>query len=231
MQAFKEQNVRGVFTHPQEPMNQNHKTAAIYARVSTDRQTVDMQIHELTDYTKRRGWTLYKEFIDQGYSGTNTKRPAFLEMMNEAKKKRFDVLLVWKLDRLSRSMKDLITALHELGSLNIDFVSYDNSLDTSTPTGKLVFHVIGAVAEFERDIIRERVVAGLENARRKGKRLGRPEIAPRVFDEAKSLRQEGHSFRKIAKMLNIHESTIRFRIKKENDQLYKNTLTLETKPR
>jgi DNA invertase Pin-like site-specific DNA recombinase len=195
-------------------MNDNRKAVAIYARVSTDRQAVDMQLHELREYVARRGWTIQEEYIDHGYSGSSTKRPAFTLMMNEAKKRKFDILLVWKLDRLSRSMKDLITTLHELGALGIDFVSYDNGLDTSTPTGKLVFHVIGAVAEFERDIIRERVKAGLENARRKGKTLGRPQIPTATFDQAKELRSQGISFRKIANKLDIHESTIRFRFKK-----------------
>ena len=143
-------------------MNNHQNAIAIYARVSTDRQAVDMQLDELRDYVSRRGWTIYREYIDHGFSGANTKRPAFIEMMNEARKKKFDCLLVWKLDRLSRSMKDMVTTLHELGSLGIDFISYDNNLDTSSPTGKLVFHVIGAVAEFERDIIRDRVRAGLE---------------------------------------------------------------------
>lgn len=198
-------------------MNDNHKNVAIYAHVSTDRQAVDMQFHELREYVARRGWTIQEEFIDHGYSGANTKRPAFTQMMNQAKKRKFDILLVWKLDRLSRSMKDLITTLHDLGSLGIDFVSYDNSLDTSAPTGKLVFHVIGTVAEFERDIIRERVKAGLENARQKGKRLGRPQIPPATFDQAKELRGQGLSFRKIANELDIHESTIRFRFKKEQE--------------
>lgn len=195
-------------------MNNHQNAIAIYARVSTDRQAVDMQLDELRDYVSRRGWTIYREYIDHGFSGANTKRPAFIEMMNEARKKKFDCLLVWKLDRLSRSMKDMVTTLHELGSLGIDFISYDNNLDTSSPTGKLVFHVIGAVAEFERDIIRDRVRAGLENAKRKGKRLGRPEIPASVFEEAKRLRSQGLSFRKIAKELDIHESTIRFRFKK-----------------
>ena len=185
------------------------KAVAIYARVSTDRQTVDMQIHELKEYVKRRGWNLYREFIDQGYSGSDTKRPAFQEMMNEAKKRKFDVLLVWKLDRLSRSMKDLVMVLNELGGLGIDFVSYDNNLDTSTPTGKLVFHVIGAVAEFEKDIIKERVKAGLENAKRKGKKLGRPGVDDSVIEEAKVLRGQGKSFRKIGKELGISEGTVR----------------------
>ncbi len=189
------------------------KAVAIYARVSTDRQTVDMQIHELKEYVKRRGWNLYREFIDQGYSGSDTKRPAFQEMMNEAKKRKFDVLLVWKLDRLSRSMKDLVMVLNELGGLGIDFVSYDNNLDTSTPTGKLVFHVIGAVAEFEKDIIKERVKAGLENAKRKGKKLGRPGIGDSVIEEAKALRGEGKSFRTIGKELRISEGVVRRRLK------------------
>ena len=189
------------------------KTVGIYARVSTDRQTVDMQIHELKEYIKRRGWNLYREFIDQGYSGSDTKRPAFQDMMNEAKKRKFDVLLVWKLDRLSRSMKDLVMVLNELGGLGIDFVSYDNNLDTSTPTGKLVFHVIGAVAEFEKDIIKERVKAGLENAKRKGKKLGRPGVGDSVIEEAKVLRGEGKSFRTIGKQLGISEGVVRQRLK------------------
>ena len=189
------------------------KAVAIYARVSTDRQTVDMQIHELKEYVKRRGWNLYREFIDQGYSGSDTKRPAFQDMMNEAKKRKFDVLLVWKLDRLSRSMKDLVMVLNELGGLGIDFVSYDNNLDTSTPTGKLVFHVIGAVAEFEKDIIKERVKAGLENARRKGKKLGRPGVGDSVIEEAKILRGQGKSFRKIGRQLGISEGVVRRRLK------------------
>jgi DNA invertase Pin-like site-specific DNA recombinase len=189
------------------------KAVAIYARVSTDRQTVDMQIHELKAYVERRGWNLHREFIDQGYSGSDTKRPAFQEMMNEAKKRRFDVLLVWKLDRLSRSMKDLVMVLNELGGLGIDFVSYDNNLDTSTPTGKLVFHVIGAVAEFEKDIIKERVKAGLENAKRKGKKLGRPGVDDSVIEEAKVLRRQGKSFRAIGKQLGISEGVVRQRLK------------------
>jgi DNA invertase Pin-like site-specific DNA recombinase len=118
-----------------------------------------MQIRELRDFVNRSGWKIFNEYTDQGYTGANTKRPAFAEMMYEARKRRFDVLLVWKLDRLSRSLKDLINTLDEFGSLGIHFISYDNNLDTTTPTGKLVFQIIGAVAEFEKDIIRERVRA------------------------------------------------------------------------
>ena len=130
-------------------------------------------------------------------------------MMADARKRKFDVLLVYKLDRLSRSLKDLITTLDDLKSMGIDFISYDNGLDTTTPTGRLIFNVVGAVAEFEKDIIRERVRAGLENAKRKGKRLGRPPVSSHLVDEAKKLRSEGMSFRQIGKQLGIPESTVR----------------------
>ena len=194
-------------------MKTQNKKVAIYARVSTDKQKVDMQLLELRDFIKRSGWAVYDEFIDQGYTGSNTKRPAFREMMNEAHKRKFDILLVWKLDRLSRSLKDLINTLDELGHLDIHFISYDNNLDTTTPTGKLVFQIIGAVAEFEKDIIRERVVAGLENAKQKGKRLGRPTISNYIFEKAKELRKQGLSFRKIEKELGVGEGTIRKKLK------------------
>ena len=124
------------------------------------------------------------------------------------------MLLVWKLDRLSRSLKDLISTLDELGHLGIDFISYDNKIDTSSPAGKLVFQIIGAVAEFERDIISERVKAGLRNARRKGKRLGRPPVSPMVIEKAKKLRKEGLSYRKISKQLGISEGMVRKGLKK-----------------
>jgi len=193
----------------------NKNSVAVYARVSTDRQTADMQLNELRDFVKRSKWKIYQEYIDQGYTGSNTKRPGFIEMMIQARRKKFDILLVWKLDRLSPSLKDLINTLDELGSLGIDFISYENQLDTSTPTGKLVFQIIGAVAEFEKDIIRERVKAGLANTRRKGKRLCRPPISDDVFKKAAYLRAEGLSFRKVGKSLKVDEGTVRKRIKKE----------------
>ena len=185
------------------------KLIAIYARVSTTRQQTDMQLHELRQYVKRSKWTIHQEYIDHGYTGANTKRPAFAQMMSDAKKKKFDILLVWKLDRLGRSLKDLITTLDELGHLGIDFISYDNQLDTSTPTGKLTFQIIGAVAEFEKDIIRERVRAGLANAKRKGQRLGRPPKPPMAREQARILRDQGLSYRKIGRKLGIAESTAR----------------------
>ena len=188
------------------------KRIAIYARVSTDRQSTESQLNTLREYIEKREWNLFKEYIDEGFTGSNTKRPAFKEMMADAKKRRFDVLLVYKLDRLSRSLKDLIITLDDLKSTGIDFVSYDNSLDTTTPTGRLIFHVVGSVAEFEREIIKERVKSGLENARRKGKRLGRPPVSSALVEEAKRLRSQGMPYRKIGLQLGIPESTVRANI-------------------
>lgn len=195
-------------------MDRPKKTAAIYARVSTDRQKVDLQLNELRDFVARSGWSIHQEYIDQSFTGANTNRPAFLAMMEAARKRKFDVLVVWKLDRLSRSLKDLINTLDDLGSCGIDFVSYDNNLDTSTPTGKLVFQIVGAVAEFEKDIIRERVIAGLANAKLKGKRLGRPPIQEEVYEKAQHMHSEGLSFRKIGKVLGVNEGTIRKKLYK-----------------
>jgi DNA invertase Pin-like site-specific DNA recombinase len=178
-----------------------------------------MQIRELRDFVNRSGWKIFNEYTDKGYTGANTKKPVFAEMMYEARKRKFDVLLVWKLDRLSRSLKDLINTLDELGSLGIHFISYDNNLDTTTPTGKLVFQIIGAVAEFEKDIIRERVRAGLENARQKGKRLGRPTVNNDILEKALILRKQGLSFRKIETQLGVGEGTIRKKIKRKSCEL------------
>ena len=191
------------------------KNIAIYARVSTDRQTTDYQLHELREFVRRANWTVYREYIDAGYSGKSTQRPAFTQMLNDARHRQFDLLLVWKLDRLSRSLKDLITTLDELGHLGIDFISYENQLDTSSPYGKLVFNIIGAVAEFEREITRERVCAGLANARRKGIKLGRPRISKSVQKKIIALKKQGLSNRAIGKNLRVAESTVRNWLKAE----------------
>ena len=195
---------------------QSLKRIAIYARVSTDRQSAESQLNALREYIDKRAWAISKEYIDEGYTGSTTKRPAFAAMMADARKRSFDILLVYKLDRLSRSLKDLIATLDDLHSLGIDFISYDNGLDTTTPTGRLIFNVVGAVAEFEKDIIRERVKAGLENAKRKGKLLGRPPLSPRLLAQANQLRKQGLSFRKIGLQLGIPESTVRININKRS---------------
>jgi DNA invertase Pin-like site-specific DNA recombinase len=192
------------------------KLIALYARVSTDKQAVDMQTSELKDFIKRRDWKIYKAYIDQGYSGKNTKRPAFNEMMDHARDRRFDILMVWKLDRLGRSLKDLINILDELASFGVDFISYkDRHMDTTTPTGKLVFNVVASVAEFERDLISERVKAGLANAVRKGKTLGaKRKLTPLLFQRGLEMKAQGMSNRQIAKKLNISEGAFRYWLKK-----------------
>lgn len=186
---------------------------AIYARVSTDHQDTENQLSELRDFTDRSGWQIFKEYVDTGYSGKDTRRPAFSEMMEHAKEKRFRAVLVWKLDRLSRSLKDLVLTIEELGGLGIDFVSYSNHIDTTTPAGKLLFQVMGAVAEFEREIIRERVKLGLKNAVKKGKKLGRPGISFHVMEKARKLRQGGMSYREISKKVGVDHSTLVKRLK------------------
>ena len=190
------------------------KSAAIYARVSTSRQKVDLQLEELKKLIQRSGWKLYKVYVDEGFSGKDTNRPAFNEMMIAAQRREFEILTVWKFDRLSRSLKDLVTTLEELDSLGIDFISHENHLDTSTPSGKLVFQVIAAVAEFERDIIVERVKAGMANAKRKGKHVGRPRIPDHVIEEARQLRKERKSWREIGRVLGIDPSGVRKRVEK-----------------
>ena len=192
------------------------KSAAIYARVSTSRQKVDLQLEELKALIKRSGWKLYKVYVDEGFSGKDTKRPAFNEMMIASQRREFDILAVWKFDRLSRSLKDLVTTLDELNALGIDFISHENHLDTSTPSGKLVFQVIAAVAEFERDIIAERVKAGMANAKRKGKHVGRPPIPDHVIEEARGLREDGKSWREIGKALGVDPSGVRKRLVNPN---------------
>lgn len=195
------------------------KSVAIYARVSTERQAVDMQTEKLKAYASRREWEVYQVYEDQGFSGSNTKRPGFKQMLEDAHKRRFDVLLVWKLDRLSRSLQDLVDTLNSLHNYGIGFVSYsDQGIDTLSPTGKLLFHVMGAMAEFERDLTSERVKAGLENAKRKGKRLGRkPVLTTGTLDQIKKLKEEGFSNVQVAKKLKISEASVRNGLKRHND--------------
>jgi DNA invertase Pin-like site-specific DNA recombinase len=149
---------------------------AIYARVSTANNGQDptMQTRELREYAERRGWTVAGEYVDIGISGTKEKRPELDRLMQGAHRRRFDAVVVWKFDRFARSVSHLLRALETFKAQGIEFVSFSDQLDTSTPAGKLVFTVLGAVAELERSLIVERVKAGMRNARAKGKRIGRP---------------------------------------------------------
>ena len=149
--------------------------AAIYARVSTLDQEPENQLAELRRYVGARSWTSV-EYVDKGVSGSKDRRPALDELVGDAKRRRFDVLICWRLDRLGRNLRHLITLLDELQALGVAFVSLTEGIDATTPAGKLQMHILGAIAEFERERIRERVLAGLERARREGKRLGRPAL-------------------------------------------------------
>ena len=147
--------------------------AAIYARVSTVDQEPENQLQELRRYVEARGWTA-TEYVDRGVSGAKDRRPALDQLLTDAKRRRFDVLVCWRLDRLGRNLKHLITLLEDLHALGIAFVSLAEGIDATTPAGKLQMHILGAIAEFERERIRERVLAGLQRARTQGTRLGRP---------------------------------------------------------
>ena len=185
------------------------KKAAIYARVSTlnHGQDARMQTGELGEFCERRGWTL-TEYVDVGVSGTKEKRPALDRLLADAHKRKFDVVVVWKFDRFARSVSHLLRALETFQALGIEFVSLSEQLDTTTPAGKMVFTVLGAVAELERSLIVERVKAGLRNARAKGTRLGRPRVHVDASRIAR-LRAAGASWRAIARELDLSERTIR----------------------
>jgi DNA invertase Pin-like site-specific DNA recombinase len=182
---------------------------AIYARVSTlnHGQDVSMQTRELRQFAEARGWAVAGAYIDAGVSGAKDSRPELNRLMVDAHKRRFDVVCVWRFDRFARSVSHLLRALETFRALGIDFVSFGEQMDTSTPAGKMVFTVLGAVAELERSLIVERVRAGLRNARAKGKQLGRPRV---VVDAARitRLRAQGRSIREIADELGYSRSLV-----------------------
>ena len=181
---------------------------AIYARVSTSNghQDPQLQRRELRVYAERRGWALVEEYIDAGVSGAKDSRPALNRLMADAHRRRFDAILVWKLDRYARSLRHLVNALAELEALGVAFVSLRDNLDLSTPSGRLMFQIIGAMAEFERALIQERVRAGLRNARAKGTRLGRPRVAVNV-EELATLREQGLSWAQITTETGVSKGT------------------------
>jgi DNA invertase Pin-like site-specific DNA recombinase len=179
---------------------------ATYSRVSTLNQDTDMQTRELREYCARRGWDLVHEYVDEGVSGAKESRPALNSLMLDARKRRFDAIAVWKFDRMARSVTHLLRVLDEFRSLGIEFISLSESIDTSTPTGKMVFTVLGAVAELERSLISERVRAGLRNARAKGKTLGRPKCDV-SRSEIQRLRAQGASWRVIGRNLGVSTTT------------------------
>jgi DNA invertase Pin-like site-specific DNA recombinase len=180
---------------------------ALYARVSTTQgQTTENQLLELRRYAQARGWTIYREFLDEGVSGSKERRPALDAMLADAKRRRFDILLCWRLDRLGRNLRHLVTLLDELQAIGVSFVSLGEGIDCTTPAGKLQLHILAALAEFERERIRERVMAGLQRARTQGKRLGRPRRRPATIDVP------GGSVRAAAAVWGVSKSTAARRI-------------------
>lgn len=193
---------------------------AIYARISTNDRTqnLEVQLGPLREFVEKRGWEMDGEYVDQE-SGLKDKRPSFEAVMSLARKRKVDVIAVAALDRWSRSLKSLIDTLNELRILGVSFVSLRESIDLTTPTGELMFHIVGAFSQFEASLIRERVKAGLVLARNRGIRLGRPSIDVDV-DEILNLRDQNYSIRRIAKQMNISPTTVFKTLKKVNAKTF-----------
>jgi DNA invertase Pin-like site-specific DNA recombinase len=183
--------------------------AAIYARVSTTNngQSPDMQLRELREYCERRGWQLTGEYVDAGISGAKEHRPQLDALVSACRKRLVDAVIVYRYDRFARSLRQLVNALEEFRSLGIEFISLHEGVDTSTPNGRLVFGIFATIAEFERELIRDRVISGIAAARAKGKRLGRPRA---IVDAARIavLRASGLSWPKIATELGVSVGTV-----------------------
>ena len=180
---------------------------AIYARVSTHNgQDPEMQLRELREYCQRRKWDITREYVDIGISGRKEKRPELDQLLHDAHRRYFDAVVVWRFDRFARSVSHLLKALETFRALGIEFVSLSEQVDTSTPTGKMIFTVLGAVAELERSLIVERVCAGLRNARAKGKKLGRPRKLTKP-ELIKPMRSQGASWRAIGRAIGVSPAT------------------------
>ena len=199
-------------------------TVAIYSRVSTDSQTTENQERELREIASRMGWSIMKVYRDEGVSGAKSRaeRPAFNALWRDATHRRFDIVMAWSVDRLGRSLQDLVAFLSELHALRIDLYLHQQGVDTSTPAGKALFQMMGVFAEFERAMIRERVKSGLERAKAQGKILGRPPIDPRkeaaILDD---LREGKAGIIKLATAHGVGVGTVQ-RIKASlNVQLYR----------
>ena len=193
---------------------QQSARAAIYARVSTTNhgQDVSVQTRELRQFAEARGWNIAGEYLDEGISGTKDRRPALDKLMSDAHKRKFDVVVCWRFDRFARSVSHLLRALENFNALGIAFVSLSENVDTTTPAGKMIFTVLGAVAELERSLIVERVRAGMRNARAKGKRIGRPPLTVLDAEDrraiAKAYWQGESSFRDLAKRFETSVGTV-----------------------
>lgn len=197
----------------------SRKRVAIYARVSTDGQTADNQLAELRAVACRNDWMVVEEFVDHGISGAKgrDKRPAFDALCRAAVRKEFDVVMAWSVDRLGRSLQHLLAFLEEIHAKTVDLYLHQQGLDTTTPAGRAMFQMLGVFSEFERAIIRERVMAGLARARSQGRVGGRPALANRIARAVQAKREEGLSIRAIAKQMNIGVSSVQRIVKMDAD--------------
>jgi DNA invertase Pin-like site-specific DNA recombinase len=186
------------------------KRAALYVRVSTDRQTVENQIAKLTEIAKARGWHIVATFEDAGISGSKGRkdRPGLDAMLKEAQRHKFDVVMAWAIDRLGRSLIDLLDTIQHLEACRVDLYLDQQAIDTTTPTGKLMFQVCGAFAEFERAMIRVRVNAGLDRARANGVRLGRPGLPADKQAQVRGLLAAGGTLRAIATQTGVSAGSV-----------------------
>jgi DNA invertase Pin-like site-specific DNA recombinase len=181
--------------------------AAIYSRVSTADQSVSMQLDELRAYCERRGFEVGEEYVDSAVSGAKESRPALNRLLTDARRRRFDAVLVYRYDRFARSLRQLVNALGEFDALGIHFISLHEGVDTSTPSGRLVFGIFASIAEFERSLITERVKSGQAAAKRRGIRFGRPRVEVDTKKIAE-LRRQGISYANIAKATGVSVGTV-----------------------
>jgi DNA invertase Pin-like site-specific DNA recombinase len=190
------------------------RRVALYARVSTDRQSTENQLCELRQSAERLGWIVVAEFVDHGISGSKgrAERPKLDSMMRGIARKDFDVVAAWSVDRLGRSLIDLVGLLQELHATGVDLYLHQQGINTATPAGKALFQMMGVFAEFEREMIRERVAAGLARAKAKGTKsgnpIGRPAVSADTEDRIRELRVEGHGMLKVAKMVGCGVSVV-----------------------
>ena len=189
-------------------MTNKPRRVARYIRVSTTDQNPQLQADETAHMTAGRGWELVDSYVDHGISGSNDQRPELKRLLADARKGKLDTVLVWRSDRLFRSLKHMVVTIDALAALGVDFVSVSEPFDTTTPQGRLLLHLVAAMGEFERELIRERTRAGLAAARRRGARVGRPPVHIDLV-KARSLRAEGKSLREVAKRLGVGATTLR----------------------
>jgi DNA invertase Pin-like site-specific DNA recombinase len=197
-------------------MTNKVKRAALYVRVSTDNQTLENQTRELSQVAERRGWQVVETYKDAGISGSKgrDKRPGLDKMLKAACRREFDVVMAWSIDRLGRSLIDLLHTVQNLEAYGVDLYLDQQAIDTTTPAGKLMFQVTGAFGEFEKSMIQQRVKLGLKRAKAQGKQLGRPPVAAELERKAQRALRKGNGILKVAKLVGLGTGTVH-RIKRE----------------